>query len=145
MLWFGACAPTYVLAYSLSLEDALEDAAGALEDHGYKGLFTEPEYEDAFNDLQREGKIPADITFCDIKTGGVIDDAYSEMVLTEAEQDLTYTESGYVASWEWGIVNEDVTKEDILAIAHRNCVWPGKVYSDGSVWTGERCHNHPMT
>ena len=130
VLWFGACAPTQVLVYADNLEDALEDAAQEIDDRGWKGLFTEPDYEDAFRDLQRDGKIPAGITMEDIRTC----DKYSELVLQAAEEDLTYTESGYIASWEWGVVAEDPSREELLKIAHSECY----------AWHGAMCHQHPM-
>lgn len=149
VLWFGSHAATNILVYADSLEDALEDAAQEIQERGWLGLFTEPDYEDALEDLIRDGEIPAGTTMEDIKTCGLIDDQYSEKVLRAAETDLTYTESGWIASWEWGIVAEDPTKEELLQIAHGygswgGCTLHGFVYSDGSIWTGRTQHNHPM-
>lgn len=148
VLWFDSHAATNVLVYANSLDDALEEAAQVLREKGWTGLFTEPDYKDAFEDLQRDGEIPEGITFEDIATCGMIDEV-SEKVLCAAEADLTYTESGHIASWEWGIVAEDPSKKELIDIAHGfgesyGCTLHGFVYSDGSVWTGPTSHNHPM-
>lgn len=120
ILWFGVYADTRVLVYADSLESALEDAAQELREQGWIGLFTEPDYADALEDLQKEGKIPQDVTWEEISACGVIDEV-SEKVLSRADADLTYTESGWIASWEWGIVAEDPSREELLDIAHSEC------------------------
>jgi hypothetical protein len=75
---FGAYGCTHVVSTG-SLEDALESAAEVLP----KGYFVEPEPE-------LEGIDPDD--------ENAIDRAWHE-----ATEDLTYTESGYLASWEWRV------------------------------------------
>ena len=46
------------------------------------------------------------------------DDAYEDEryqeAIQDAEADLTYTEAGFLTSYEWGIVFEDPTREQIL-------------------------------
>ena len=120
VLWFGAYAETRVLVYAHSLEEALEAAAQEIRERGWIGLFTEPDYADALEDLQRDGKIPQDVTWEEISTCDVIDEV-SDKVLSRAQADLTYTEAGWIASWEWGIVAEDPSREELLAIAHGGC------------------------
>ena len=177
VLWFGACAPTRVLVYAYSLEEALEEAAGGILDAGWVGLFTEPDYHDAFEDLQRNpertvkypDKTPCvfpqvDGTYGDyctqhnsIRSGmypcyacdasikeepiipasvafATLDAEQQNLVHEYAETDLTYTESGYIASWEWGIEVENPTREQLLELAHSECY----------TWHGAMEHKHPM-
>ena len=129
VLWFGAYSSVRVLVYAPTLEEALEDAAQELRDRGWGGLFTEPDYEDALEDLQQKGKIPLDVTWGDISACGVID-AVSGKVLDAAQADLTYTESGWIPSWEWGIMVEDPSRADLLALAHQEC--DGTVYRNSA-------------
>lgn len=78
-----------------SLEDALEVAAETLLEVA-PGVFIQPDYDDVRNELGQ----------------GATDEAVMEL----AETDLTYTESGFLASWEW-TVSEKLTREELLAIA----------------------------
>ncbi len=88
---FGGCGTTYVVAFG-TLEDALENAAALLP----KGYFVEPDYDAAASDCgQPLGAEP------------------SEAAIEAAEADLTYTESGWLASWEWHV--DIVTPEQVLA------------------------------
>jgi hypothetical protein len=84
---FGAYGCTHVLAFG-SLEDALEDAASVLKKVA-PGCFTEPEYPDGV----------------EYDPSGEDDEA--NRLIEEAEEDLTYTESGYIASWEWTATSFD--------------------------------------
>jgi len=84
---FGAYADAHVLAFG-TIDDALEDAAAVLLEVA-PGMFTEPDYDDAIKELSEElGRHPED----------------SE-VHERAETDLTYTESGYIASCEWTVTS----------------------------------------
>jgi hypothetical protein len=91
VLHFGAYGWTHVLAFG-HLEHALEDAASVLAEVA-PGLFHEPEY-------------PA-------RTDDMSDDDYYD-ACEEAEVDLTRTEAGFIASWEWSCTEfeslEDVVK-----------------------------------
>ena len=93
---FGAYACTHVLVFADSFEDALEEAAEWLRAHA-PGVFHERSAEDladARKELAEErGVKPEDL-----------DDAEVEEFAT---QDLTYTESGYLASWEWFVRDAD--------------------------------------
>lgn len=91
ILWFGACGTTYLRVWSNCLDSALEKAAGWLAEHA-PGHLTQPEYSEERNG---EGEpVNAD----------------------EAEADLTYTESGWLVSYEWGIVAEDVTRAGLESL-----------------------------
>jgi hypothetical protein len=70
---FGAYGDKHVLAFGC-LADALEDAAATLK----PGYFTEPELPDGYESL---------------------DEKAQDAAHNEATEDLTYTESGYLASW----------------------------------------------
>lgn len=73
VLWFGAYGTTYLRVYADSLEDALEWCGEWLKLYE-PGVFTdEPTFDE---------------------DGNAIDNS---------DADLTYTESGWIASWEWGI------------------------------------------
>ena len=94
---FGAYADTYVLVFGDGGSyDALEAAAGVLADVA-PGCFSEPDYDAAREELGAEEN----------------DDTVRE----HAETDLTYTESGYLASCEWTIVGEDMSFDEIIAFA----------------------------
>ena len=95
VLYFGAAGTTYVLVYARHLEDALEEAAQFLSDKGWAGYFEEPEMEDGSTHDCPDAKEGYPCT-CD----------------------LTYTESGYLASWEWGIALEHPTPKQISAFYH---------------------------
>lgn len=82
-----------------SLDDALEAAAEWLKETS-PGIFSEPDYADAAADIGA----PADWQE---------DEEWSVKVQERAETDHTYTESGYLLSWEW-TVNE-VTDADEYA------------------------------
>jgi hypothetical protein len=84
---FGAYGTTFALAWGYGIEEALENAAAWLKDNA-PGLFTDLDLDDARQDLARDRGVDA----------ASLSD---EDVYTYAETDLTYTESGYLASWEW--------------------------------------------
>ena len=87
-LWvfqFGATGPTNLLVWARSLEEGLEEAAGWLRDF-MPGHFMDDEY---MKELYAEARE---------ELGG---DADEGEVAEHAEADLTYTESGYLASHEW--------------------------------------------
>ncbi len=89
---FGAYGDTHVLAYG-HLENALEDAAAWLKDNA-PGAFTEPDYEGVRAELS--------------------EDASGQQVTDHAEADLTYTESGWLCSYEWNFTTI-TDPEDLLA------------------------------
>jgi hypothetical protein len=95
VLCFGSIGVDYVLSYSPTLEEALEKSAATLKEYGLESHFTEPEMEDgSTHDCPDAENYPCTC-------------------------DLTYTESGYIASWEWNIVNEDATRDDLIKLHRR--------------------------
>ena len=95
-LHFGAYGWTKVLVWSDSLEDALEEAAGWLADHA-PGIFVDQEN---LAELEKEAIEEAREENPDA------DDEELEQIVMDSDSahtDLTYTESGYIASYEWGI------------------------------------------
>jgi hypothetical protein len=90
-LWhfqFGPYTGTDVFVWGGSLEDGLEIAAGWLKEHA-PGHFHEPDYADAAKEhglAWPSGRIDWD-------------DPKVQKVTEQAEADLTYTESGFLASW----------------------------------------------
>jgi hypothetical protein len=97
---FGAYG-THVLAYG-RLEDALEDAAAWLKEHA-PGHLTEPDYESAMKECADAGHL-----------NDQDEDEQEEVVRTRAEADLTYTEAGWIPSYEWNIT-ELHSPEELLA------------------------------
>lgn len=99
-LWwfqFGAYGDTYVFVWGGSLEDALEEAAGWLADNAPGLLTSEKEMAERFQEEAEDQGVswpPEDW-----------DDPEVESVREAAEADMTYTESGWIPSWEW-YVNE---------------------------------------
>lgn len=91
---FGAYGETEVAVYQRPgcLDDALETAAEWLKDNA-PGHFVEPEYPEG------------------LRTSGELTNAEFE-ACAECEEDLTYTESGWLASWEWTV---DEIEDDLPA------------------------------
>ncbi len=86
-IWFGAHAATHFLVWAQGFEDALEEAAEAALDAGMKGFFVDDENMKELYDEARKELGP---------------DADDDDVAQQAEADLTYTESGWMPSYEWG-------------------------------------------
>lgn len=87
---FGAVGTTNLLVYARSLEDALEEASGWLEEFepGHLSDLKE-EYEDALKEAREELGEDAD------------EEKLEEKAREIAETDMTYTEAGYINSSEW--------------------------------------------
>ena len=97
ILWFGACAPTYLMIWANSLDDALETAGDWIAANA-PGLFCD----DAVGEEYR---------------AAIADGLSEEEATTRAEQDTTSLDGGhYLVSWEWGILAEDPTREQVLAL-----------------------------
>ncbi len=88
---FGAYADTTVIVLQRPdcLDDALETAAECLKQHA-PGLFSEPDYKAARDEIMGE-------------TGRGDDMISGEEIAERAETDHTYTESGWLLSWEWTV------------------------------------------
>lgn len=83
-LEFGAYGWTRLLVWARSAETALEEAAGWLADHA-PGIFVDQNELASLEKEYREEHPGAD----------------DDEVMNEAYADLTYTESGYIPSYEW--------------------------------------------
>lgn len=95
-LWFGQISPMLILMWTskFSFEAALEDAAGFLEGEGLKGYFVDDaELKDLIEEAKKELSEDSDN-----EEGESLD----EKAYDQATADLTYTESGYITSYEWG-------------------------------------------
>lgn len=93
---FGAYGWTKVYAFAdcgRGIESALENAAGWLADNA-PDVFSEPDYADAARDLGA----PEDWNTAE----DCLDSGWPDKVRDAAETDHTYTESGWLLSWEWG-------------------------------------------
>ena len=105
---FGAYGSVQVYAFG-RLEAALEDAAVYLAEHA-PGMFEKPDYVDA--------QCEAGHAFagCERDHGDCPD---CERVQERAEMDLTYTESGYLASWEWTCAEVDPRSREARLVTIR--------------------------
>lgn len=92
-LQFGANGDTHVSVHARWVEDALETATEHLADIA-PGLFSEPDYADAARELGLLLRFP----------DGLLDEEPElEAIRSLAETDHTYTESGWLLSWEWWV------------------------------------------
>lgn len=103
-------APGYYRDRTLSLEDALEIASEHLRGIA-PGVFTEPDIEAAREEMYASGDLSAE------EHADRDSDEVSDKVWEHATTDLTYTESGYIASWEWTIVSDNATRSEVLEMA----------------------------
>lgn len=114
ILAFGAYGTTLCLTYAQSLEDALEDCAQWLSEHapGYLTPYGETEHMELIQEACQEMGLeyPLPDNWQD-------DRRYIEAAQT-AEADLTYTESGFLTSYEWNIVGEGLSPKEISDFAH---------------------------
>ena len=106
---FGTFGTLHVIVFADSnegLEGAIEEAAALLADEA-PGHIMEPDseeladlYREAFSDLfpEHEERMESTDSWFDMTT-----DREQEQVREQAEADLTYTESGYLTSYEWGV------------------------------------------
>ena len=117
ILWFGACAPTYLMVWG-HLENALEAAAEWLADNAPGHIMLtgngnderDPELDTLLEEECRERGLQWPIPH----------DCDDMQPYWDAEQDayadLTMTERGYIPSDEWGIaLNEHATRADVKA------------------------------
>lgn len=105
---FGSYGDTHVAVWDQNIEDGLETAAEWLAENApgliYDAGEMEELYADAARDLGLEGPV-ADFDEDDI-----------ERVREAAEAGLTYTESGYIPSHEWGVSDLAPGDEDFRRI-----------------------------
>jgi hypothetical protein len=97
ILWFGAYGSTRLMIWANSLEDALDEGIDWLEEHE-PGLLATEQVNEAYREAIAEGKS-------------------EEEAQQEAEVDTTCggNSGQYLLSWEWGIVSEDPTRQQVLA------------------------------
>lgn len=100
VLSFGAHAPTHLMVYANSLDDALEECGEWLLEHE-PGHFHDPDYSGVATEKACTQCIPNEV-FCD---------DCQQVAVT----DMTYTESGWLLSWEWSITLEDPSRAEIKA------------------------------
>lgn len=92
ILTFGQISATLLFIWARSLEAALEEAGETLAEH-FPGLIMkpdDPELQELYDEAREE----------------LGEDADEDEVMQQAEADLTYTESGYITSYEWGIASD---------------------------------------
>jgi hypothetical protein len=112
VLWFGACGPTYLLVYANGLDSALKTAADWLAENAPDHLMSA--WGEDHTALVREACEEAGLPYpppddADLETDGYY---YAQ---SDAEADLTYTEAGYLTSYEWGIALENPTPTELRA------------------------------
>jgi hypothetical protein len=100
---FGAYGDTHVSVWSRSLEDALELAAEWLAKHEPGHLMTE----DELQDLYREACEDAGMVYPQPASTDEMESVAYYAAREQAEADLTYTESGYLTSYEWTVDESD--------------------------------------
>lgn len=121
ILAFGSVGTTYLRVWERAIEDALETAAEWLVEHAPGHIMTHDSQElrelleEALNELR--GELMAEDLLAPDTT---LDDLYLHeealcRVTDTATADLTYTESGYITSYEWTIAAECPTRDTLKA------------------------------
>lgn len=111
VLWFGAIGSTCLMVWADSLDDALEEAAGWLADHAPGHIMAR--WGEEHTALVKEACEEAGLAW-PMPEGADEEEYYR--AFEEAEADLTYTESGYLTSYEWGILAEDPTRAELIEL-----------------------------
>lgn len=93
---FGAYG-TQVIVWEKSLEDALEIAAEWLKENA-PGFFVEPDYKEAAEELGLSTGTESQPDLFER-----LREEHEDEIRDKAEEDLTYTESGWIPSWEWHV------------------------------------------
>jgi len=115
LLQFGAYASVWVCVIGAGyFGDALESAAQYLED-SHPGLFVEPEYCAEMQAIEAKGREEFGATW-DPRT----DERFCKLA-EDAECDLTRTDSGWLASWEW--YGSEVDHTAAVASALSRALW----------------------
>lgn len=110
---FGAPWCQRVLVWSNAFDDALEEAAEMVAEK-WPGLIMQSNDEHLVS-LYREACERHGVAWDEFVSGAHRPNGKIEKVLQDAEADLTYTESGWLISYEW--TGHEVTDETILARA----------------------------
>lgn len=105
VLCFGAYGDTRLMVWANSLEDALDEAVDWLEEHAPGLLIDDSGLAKLAKEAQEEDPELSD-----------------EEAWEQATVDLTCAGNHcrYLPSWEWGIVAEDPTREEILSMLGRS-------------------------
>lgn len=114
VLWVGMIAPNFYLIYADSLEDAMAELGDYLADYDPGMLFSpeeiNEEYESAIQDLADEYDLsPEEVR---------MNDRLAEIAFDEATTDLTLLgDNHWIHGDEWGIVAENPSDKELIAIA----------------------------
>ena len=109
VLCFGAMGTLNLSVWANSLDDALEEAAEYLAEHA-KGHITAHDSQELI-DLLKEACEEAGHTYPE--GFDALEDEEKYAIQDSATADLTYTESGYLTSYEWGIALEDPSRAEL--------------------------------
>lgn len=110
ILRFGTVGSTYVMVWG-SLESALETAASWLADNAPGHIMTHDsdELQELFNEAMQE-------LYPHAESIDDLDESEVSACQEQATADLTYTEAGYLTSYEWDIVmSPDNSRADVRA------------------------------
>lgn len=113
VLWFGAYGWTRLHCYAMSLEDAIEDCAAWLADFAPGHIMAHGS--DEHMELIKEQCDERGLAWPVPEDAWQRDNNPYDAAVNDAESDLTYTESGFLTSHEWGIALEDPTVEEFYA------------------------------
>ena len=114
VLWFGQCAPTYLMIWANDIESAFEIAVEWLDDNapGHLTSFTLEDYQLTAKELKLEWRATWP-DYDDMNFVNVVD-------TTEADHTTightTLKHGTHVASYEWGIIFENPTRAQIKAL-----------------------------
>lgn len=95
ILWFGACAPTQIMVWANSLDDALDEAVDWIAEHA-PGLLADEQVKEEYKHAIEAGKS-------------------EEEAQSIAEIDTTCAGNNghYLNSWAWDIVAEDPSRAQV--------------------------------
>lgn len=111
VLSFGAIGTTHLMVWGRGIEDALESAADWLADNAPGHIMTHDseELQELFNEAMQE-------LYPHAESIDDLDESEVSACQEKATADLTYTEAGYLTSYEWFItLDEHATREDVIA------------------------------
>lgn len=112
---FGAIGTTYVLAYGSDLDSCLEAAAEWVAEHAPGHIM--PVWGPEHTELVRQACLASGLEYPPPDGADYGAEGYY-LAQAMAETDLTYTESGYLTSYEWFIVLECPEKRDLIDFYH---------------------------
>jgi len=101
ILWFGAYGTTRLMVWADHLQDALDESIDWIAENA-PGLLCDDRVAEEYAEARRDG-------------------LSEEKAAERAEVDCTIGGNAghYLPSWEWGIVAENPTREEVLAIQGR--------------------------